>query len=269
KLHEGNVMEAVALNINKKEHIPGILRAAENSILVGKVKRLELFNYSINILPKLKLHGGNVMEKFHLSAYEKKYLSEIDCVADNSIWLGKTKRLELFNYAIIILPKMKLHEGNVMEAVALNINKKEHIPRILAVADNSIRLVKAKRLELLNYSINILPKLTLHEEGDVEVLYLSADETEYLSGILRAADNSIRFVKAKRLELWNYSINILPKLTLREGNVMEKFHLSAYKTEHISEILCAADNSILVGKVKRLELFNYAINILPKLKLHE
>ncbi|OIR57382.1 MAG: uncharacterized protein A8A55_1861, partial [Amphiamblys sp. WSBS2006] len=296
--------------------VKNIARMPNNSIKLGKVGRLKLWNNSFRIFPKLKLHEENVIEELSLEANEKKYLSEIDCVADNSIWLGKTKRLVLFNYSINILPKLMVHEegdaevlyldaGEInplsekllegsknvcvrkfkrmevcncsvnvffklvlnkeMELLSMVANRKEHVSGIMGAKNNSIRFGKVKRLKLSNYSIKILLKLKLYEEYVMEELVLNAPELEHVSGILYEAlyitrtgilykaNNDIYIGKVENLMLRDYSINILPKLKLHEGNVMEKFHLSAYKTEHISEILCAADNSIRFGKVKRLE----------------
>ncbi|OIR55747.1 MAG: uncharacterized protein A8A55_3507, partial [Amphiamblys sp. WSBS2006] len=64
--------------------------------------------------------------------------------------------------------------------------------------------------------------------------------------------------------------NALPKLVLHKENVMEEFSLDAsWIKEYVSEIMKIKDGSVLFGKVKKLELRDYAINALPKLVLHK
>ncbi|OIR56019.1 MAG: uncharacterized protein A8A55_3233, partial [Amphiamblys sp. WSBS2006] len=268
-LYEENVIEKLSLDANKQTDLFGILRAADNSIRFGKVKRLELLNYSINILPKLKLHEEGDVEVLYLGADETEHLSEILRVADNSILVGKVKRLELFNYAISILPKLKLHKENEMEELHLSSDKEEYVSEAILGENNSIQLGKVRKLELKLFAINVLPKLKLHEKNEMEELHLSAEKKEYVSEVICAENNSIWLGKVNNLELELFAINILPKLKLHGANVMEEFSLSADKEEYVSEAIRAKNSTIWLGKMKKLDLELFAINILPKLVLHE
>ncbi|OIR56439.1 MAG: uncharacterized protein A8A55_2814, partial [Amphiamblys sp. WSBS2006] len=240
-----------------------------NSIKLWKIKKLELKSFAVNILPKLSLHGENVMERFHLSAEKTEHISEVIRAENNSIKLGKVKKLELWNRSINILPKLSLHEENEMEVLSLNAKKIEYVSEVMGAENNSIKLGKIKKLELNSFAVNILPKLSLHEKNEMEVFYLNAEKMEYVSEVMGAENNSIKLGKIEKLELKSFAINILPKLSLHKDNVMERFHLSAEKTEHVSEVIRAENNSIKLGKVKKLELCKHSINTLPKLSLHE
>ncbi|OIR55805.1 MAG: uncharacterized protein A8A55_3449, partial [Amphiamblys sp. WSBS2006] len=226
--------------------------AENNSIKLGKVKRLWLWFYAINILPKLKLHGENVMEEFCLSAGEKEHASEAICAENNSICLGKVKKLELELFAINILPKLVLHEENEMEEFSLSAGEKEYVSEVICAENSSILFGRVKNLVLELFAINILPKLKLHEENEMEEFCLSADKEEYVSEAIFGENNSIWLGKVKNMELELFAINILPKLKLHEENEMEAFCLSAGEKEHASEAICAENNSICLGKVKKL-----------------
>ncbi|OIR56230.1 MAG: uncharacterized protein A8A55_3024 [Amphiamblys sp. WSBS2006] len=73
---------------------------------------------AVNILPKLMLHEDSVMEEFELDADKGEFVSEI-LRAKDSVWLGRVKSLRLEQYAINILPKLKLHENNVMDTLEI------------------------------------------------------------------------------------------------------------------------------------------------------
>ncbi|OIR55641.1 MAG: uncharacterized protein A8A55_3613, partial [Amphiamblys sp. WSBS2006] len=126
------------MGADKKEHVSGIIHAENNSICIGEVKRLELFNYAINALPKLVLHEENEMEGFHLSAEKEEYVSEVILAKNNTIWLGKVKNTKLLDFAVNVLPKLKLHEENEMEEFHLSAEKEEYVSEVIHAENNSI-----------------------------------------------------------------------------------------------------------------------------------
>ncbi|OIR57723.1 MAG: uncharacterized protein A8A55_1510 [Amphiamblys sp. WSBS2006] len=268
-LHEENVLVMVRLSANKKEQISEVIRAENNSIELRKVKNMKLLNFATSILPKLKLHEENELEELYLCAEGSEHVAEAIREKSDNSWVGKVKRLELLKYAANILPKLKLHKENVMEELYLSADKKEHVSEMIHTKDNSIWLGKMKNVKLLNFAIRTLPKLVLHGENAMEELCLNAAESEHVSGIIHGKSNSARFWNVKKLELMGYAITILPSMMLHKENEMEVFCLDTDKTEEVFEILREKDNSIWLGKVEKMELLGHAINILPKLRLHE
>ncbi|OIR57364.1 MAG: uncharacterized protein A8A55_1876 [Amphiamblys sp. WSBS2006] len=267
-LHKENLMEEFGLAAAKEEHVSEIIHADNNSICFGKVKKMELYGYAVNALPKLVLHGENMMEEFSLSAAKEEYVSEIIHADNNSIWFGKVKKLKLSGYAVNALPKLVLHKENVMEEFSLDASWiKEYVFEIKKIKDGSVLLGKVKKLELYGYAINVLPKLVLHKENVMEEFRLEVAKEEHVSEIIHADNNSICFGKVKKLELYGYAVNVLPKLVLHGENVMEEFRLDAWIKEHISEIMKIKDGSIRLGKIKKLEPRHYTTNIIQKLSL--
>ncbi|OIR55910.1 MAG: uncharacterized protein A8A55_3345, partial [Amphiamblys sp. WSBS2006] len=179
--HEENVMEELVLSAKYPGEISKMLKAENKNILIriGKMKRLELRGYAIGILPKLRIHGENVIEKLVLDTYCSKRLSEILKTENNSIWIGKMKKLELNDYAIEILPMLGIHEENVMEELILYAGYPDRITKILKILgkknNNTLDWMgKVKRLELKDHAIKILPKLRFYEETVMEELRLKA-----------------------------------------------------------------------------------------------
>ncbi|OIR56012.1 MAG: uncharacterized protein A8A55_3241, partial [Amphiamblys sp. WSBS2006] len=265
-LHEENEMKEFILSAEKKEYVSKVIRAENSSIWLGKVKKMELFRYAINVLPKLQLHEENVMDEFCLSADRIEYVSEA-ILAENNIWLGKVNKLDLKLFAINILPKLKLHEENVMEEFSLSVEKEEYVSEVIRAKNNSIWFGRLKNLRLKSFAIRILPKLKLHEENEMEEFSLNSEKKEYVSEVIRAENNTIWLGSVKKVTLFRYAINILSKL--HEKNVMEELCLSVDRIEHVSEVIRAENNSIKLGKVNKLDLKLLMINILPKLQLHE
>ncbi|OIR56459.1 MAG: uncharacterized protein A8A55_2795 [Amphiamblys sp. WSBS2006] len=102
----------------------------------------------------------------------------------------------------------------------------------------------------------------------MELLELWTRHPEHTADIYKIENNSIWIGNVERLRLRGYAMEILPKLRFHEENVMGELSLSARKTKHLTGILKIERNSICVGKVKKIDLEDYAAGILPKLKLH-
>ncbi|OIR57013.1 MAG: uncharacterized protein A8A55_2233 [Amphiamblys sp. WSBS2006] len=271
RTHEENVMEELELKAFSSEEISELLEKENNSIWIGKVRFLILEGYALEMLPRLRIHEENVMERLFLSADKAEHLTEILREENNSIWIRKIKSLVLRWHAIGILPKLKIHDEDVMEVLRLYPDKAEHLTEILKTENKNILvwIGKAKTLDLGWYAAGILPKLGIHEENMMEELVLSANRSEQISGILKMKNKSIRIGKVKFLRIYNGALEILSRLRMHGENMMEELELGADEPEQISGILRMKNKSIGIGKVKKLELYNCAVEILPKFGLSE
>ncbi|OIR55655.1 MAG: uncharacterized protein A8A55_3599, partial [Amphiamblys sp. WSBS2006] len=88
------------------------------SIWLGKVKSLRLERHAVRILPKLRLHEDSVMEELRLSADTRECVSEI-LGAEDIVCVWRVKNLRLERHAIKILPKLRLHEDNVLDSLEI------------------------------------------------------------------------------------------------------------------------------------------------------
>ncbi|OIR58942.1 MAG: uncharacterized protein A8A55_0279 [Amphiamblys sp. WSBS2006] len=267
KLHQENEMEELGLKANRFENITEILKEENNSIWVGKVKRLILKKHAIQILSKLRIHDENEMEELVSDGYTSGYVTEIPKTENSSIWVGRVKRLKLEHHAVEILPKLRIHRENVMEELVLDAYNPQHIAEVLKAENSSIWVGRVKRLKIEHYAVGILAKLRFHEENVIEELGLDA-ETKHLTEILKAETSRIWVGKVKRLVLDGYAVGILPRLSFHKENEMKELGLWIRYPEHITEILKAENNSIWVGKIKNLSLRHHAVEILSKLRIH-
>ncbi|OIR57074.1 MAG: uncharacterized protein A8A55_2172, partial [Amphiamblys sp. WSBS2006] len=260
-----NEVEGLYLSAEEMYYVSGITRA-EDSIYVGRVKRLKLLGYAISTLPKIELHEDNEMDELLLDAEKIEYVSGI-VRAKDSIYVGRINNMKLLGYAVNTLPKIKLHEDNEMERLYLDVKETVNVSGITS-AEDTIWIGRVKKLVLRNYATSILPRIKLHEDNEMEELVLYAEKEQNVSEIIRVRDNSIWVGRVKKLVLSDYAVNTLPKIKVHEDNEMEDIHLYAEKERNVSEIIRARDSSIWVGRVKKLVVFGYAINTLPKIRLH-
>ncbi|OIR57383.1 MAG: uncharacterized protein A8A55_1857 [Amphiamblys sp. WSBS2006] len=254
-----------SLGITEKKYIEEILKEKNNSLWAGKVKDLQLRGYAVNLLPKLV---ENQMQRIHLSAEDSCQISTILWREDNSIWAGKVTKLDLGEYATELLSKLRFYYENVPEGLRLYAEKQESMGWILRKKNRSIWVGKVKKLFLDGYAVEILPKLRFHEEIEMEEVHLSAHGAGNVSRILDAKDRSVWVGKVKKLFIVGYAVEILPKLRFHEEIEMEEVHLSVYGSAQINKILEIEDRSIWVGRVKKLRLYDHALQILPKLRIH-
>ncbi|OIR56141.1 MAG: uncharacterized protein A8A55_3113, partial [Amphiamblys sp. WSBS2006] len=105
-------------NIRNEENITELFIAEDRSIYLGRIKKLVLKNYAVLALPKIELCGDNEIKGLYLSAEEMYYVSGITR-AEDSIWVGRVRRLELRKYAINTLPKIRLHGDNEMDELRI------------------------------------------------------------------------------------------------------------------------------------------------------
>ncbi|OIR56556.1 MAG: uncharacterized protein A8A55_2697, partial [Amphiamblys sp. WSBS2006] len=198
--HEENEIKLFFMSVGNK-CLTEILKTKNNSIWVGKMKTLSLFDNEIKILPKLRIHGENVMESLNLYADKPKHIAEILKMENKSIWVGKVKKVSLHSYALEILPKLGIHKENVMDVFSLNTGKTKHITGILKTKKKSIWIGKVKKLVLRKHAVEILPKLGIHKENVMDVFSLNTGKTEHITGILKTKKKSIWIGKVKKLRL--------------------------------------------------------------------
>ncbi|OIR57218.1 MAG: uncharacterized protein A8A55_2024 [Amphiamblys sp. WSBS2006] len=253
------------LKTSKKEHIEEFLKEENSSLWVGRVKRLDLGGYAVEIFPKLGLSEENEVKKLSLGSDSPAEISEILKMENNSIWVGKVKRLELKDYTVQILPKLRIHGENMMKELVLNSNYPSCITKVLGAENNSIWVGKVKRLELKYYAVEILPKLRMHGENVLEELVLDTYYSKQITEILKTDNSSIWVGRVEMLGLFGYAVEILPKLRIHGENVMEELRLDVFFLGHITEILKTKDKSVWVGKVKKVRLEGLAKEIENKL----
>ncbi|OIR56496.1 MAG: uncharacterized protein A8A55_2757 [Amphiamblys sp. WSBS2006] len=220
---------------------------------------VEYSNFA-RILPKLDIREENVFEKFELCS-----LRETDIVGifkGTQIFLGRVKKLELGERAILVLQSLLFHEENVFESVVLfsfrEMDAAEHFK------DSRVCLGKVKTISFIDYSISALPFLLFHEENVFEAFELESYWRMDVANIFK--DSKVRLGKVKTMAITDYAIPALPFLVFHEDNVFELVKLGSYWQMSISRHLKDAKNkSIDIGKVRKRGLLA-PVRIRQKLK---
>ncbi|OIR57317.1 MAG: uncharacterized protein A8A55_1924 [Amphiamblys sp. WSBS2006] len=186
------------------------------------------------------------VEWFRLCAREKERVSEI-LAQEQTICVGRVKSIDLEEYAVSILPKLRFHEDCEVEWLILEASEEEHVSEILA-QNQKIYVGRVKSIGLEEYAVSILPKLEIHEDCRIEWLRLVANRKEYVEPIL-AQSKPIYVGAVKNASLGGYAVSILPRLRIHGDNIMEEFILSAAE-EQIPDILEEGDSNIELGRIR-------------------
>ncbi|OIR56627.1 MAG: uncharacterized protein A8A55_2624 [Amphiamblys sp. WSBS2006] len=263
QIDRGNNMDSLVLFADSEEYVGDILETDNGSICVGRLKELKLGKYGVNILPKLEIDRNNEMESLELYATEKKQIDEVSRECNESICIGKIKRLKLVYCAVNALPKLKTTKKNSLETLDLFAEKGD-VAEILEADSRSIWVGEINHMKLRNSAVEVLPKLKIKITSHMESIELSAERLEHVSEILKAEDRSIQLGVVYKTRLEGYAAGILPKLKIEGEDEMDALTISADSEKCISEILKTPDRSICIGKVASLCLKGHAIGILSK-----
>ncbi|OIR56113.1 MAG: uncharacterized protein A8A55_3141, partial [Amphiamblys sp. WSBS2006] len=151
-----------------------------------------------------------------------------------------------------------LERGWVVSPLAL-----ENIERM---APNSIGCY-LKKLDLRNTGlISILPKLRVHKDCEIGMLWLSASEKEHVAEVLKQ-ENPFCVGRVKIMWLWDYAVGVITKMSLKDCEI-ESLDLVAPRKEHVAEVL-AQEKPFCVGRVSKMYFKNYAVGVITKMSLKD
>ncbi|OIR57135.1 MAG: uncharacterized protein A8A55_2107 [Amphiamblys sp. WSBS2006] len=230
---------------------------------IGCTLGKDLVNISTWLLPKMKTSDLGMCESLSLNEKVEEYISPIFGMDDRSIFIGKVKEIDLADYAVNVLPKLKFHEDNEINVLDLSAEREEHIAPILA-REQRFCLGRIKGMGLGEYAVFILVKMDMTRICP-ETLVLSND-IFYRSEIFGAYENNIFLGGVGKLGFDGYALDLLAKLKRRkEDNVIKGLYLNADEADNIAKTLREADRSIDIGEVGTMRLEGYSVDVLPKL----
>ncbi|OIR55591.1 MAG: uncharacterized protein A8A55_3663, partial [Amphiamblys sp. WSBS2006] len=96
--------------------------------------------------------------------------------------------------------------------------------------------------------INILPKLRINEDCEIEEFELYASEEAHVAAVL-AQEKPFCVGRVKNMMLEGYAGNVITKMTIHKDNTMESFVLVGNE-DQLSRILEEGDNSIDLGRIR-------------------
>ncbi|OIR57715.1 MAG: uncharacterized protein A8A55_1519 [Amphiamblys sp. WSBS2006] len=114
--------------------------------------------------------------------------------------------------------------------------------------------------------INILPKLRIHGDSEIEWFCLDASEEAHVAEVL-AQENPFCVGRVKNMDLKEYAVGVITKMSLKDCEI-EWLCLTAREEEHVSAVL-AQEKPFCVGRVKVMWLGDYAVGVITKMSLKD
>ncbi|OIR56170.1 MAG: uncharacterized protein A8A55_3084, partial [Amphiamblys sp. WSBS2006] len=114
--------------------------------------------------------------------------------------------------------------------------------------------------------INIVPKLRINGDCEVETFGLYASEEAHVAEVL-AQEKPLCVGRVKEMLLGDYAVGVITKVSLKDCGV-EYLMLTAKKEAHVAEVL-AQEKPFCVGRMKKMVLLDYAASVITKMTIHE
>ncbi|OIR56087.1 MAG: uncharacterized protein A8A55_3167, partial [Amphiamblys sp. WSBS2006] len=261
--HKDFEVEGLLVDASRNKHVAAVLKQ-DQTLCVGMFKNINLKEYAVGILPKIRIRESFIVERLSLYASREEHVAAV-VEQTNPFCVGRVRGMGFNGYAVRILPKLRIHKDFAVERLWVDASRNEHVAAVLkqdqVFFDGGLRSIWLK-----DYGVSILPELS-HEDCEVEYLRLHAKEKEHVAAVLEQ-EKTFRVGRLKRVEFREYAVSILSKLIIHEDCEVEELKLHALEEEQVSAVL-AQEKTISVGRVKRMELRQYAVSILPKLIIHE
>ncbi|OIR56474.1 MAG: uncharacterized protein A8A55_2781 [Amphiamblys sp. WSBS2006] len=242
RIHEDCEVGDLTLNTDREEHVAGILKH-DQMFCVGRVERMNLSEYAVGVITKVNLKDCEI-EWLGLHASEEEYITEI-LKQEKPFCVGRVKNMWLGDYAVGVITKMSLKDCEI-EHLKLYATRREHVAAVLA-QKKPFCVGRVKRMWLYEYAVGVITKMSL-KDCEVEDLSLAASEKAHVAGILKQ-ENPFCVGRVKNMDLEDYAVGVITKMTINEDNTMERFVLAGYG-DHFSRILEEGDNSIDLGRIR-------------------
>ncbi|OIR55762.1 MAG: uncharacterized protein A8A55_3493, partial [Amphiamblys sp. WSBS2006] len=114
--------------------------------------------------------------------------------------------------------------------------------------------------------INILPKLRIHGDCEINWLRLSASEEAHVAAVLKQ-EKPFCVGGVKGMLLKEYAVGVITKMGLKDCE-FEWLVLIASEEAHVAGIL-KQENPFCVGRVKKMWLGDYAVGVITKMSLKD
>eukprot|EP00917_Polyrhabdina_sp_WS-2016_P024460 GHVP01052940.1.p1 GENE.GHVP01052940.1~~GHVP01052940.1.p1 ORF type:complete len:208 (+),score=30.92 GHVP01052940.1:772-1395(+) len=128
----------------------------------------------------------------------------------------------------------------------------------------TICLEGIKELQLYNKAFYLLPKIRTTDADVINTIVVDINDSEIGSEEVNSMKN-VEVVKAEYLYLYKKAFYTLPKITLKEGGLVEHIMIDAKCSDIDSEIVNRME-TIRLERVMFMSFYNTAFYLLPKIK---
>ncbi|OIR56584.1 MAG: uncharacterized protein A8A55_2668 [Amphiamblys sp. WSBS2006] len=245
-------IEYLYLTASEEAHVAEVL-AQENPFCVWRVKKMKLAGYAASVITKMSLKDCEI-EYLELYAREE--------AQENPFCVGRVKKMVLGGYAVCVLTKMSLEDFE-FEYLGLYANEEAHVAAVLA-QEKPFCVGGVKEMALGGYAVCVLTKMSL-KDCEIGTLWLNANEEEHVAGILKQ-EKPFCVGRVKYMYLWDYAVGVITKMSLKDCEI-ERLNLTAREEAHVAAVL-AQKKPFCVGRVKDMNLKEYAVSVITKMTIH-
>ncbi|OIR55831.1 MAG: uncharacterized protein A8A55_3423, partial [Amphiamblys sp. WSBS2006] len=117
-------------------------RINDGELDFGKIRYLALYHNAVELLPMLKIHEDNGMDRLNLSCDSLSKLGNL-LERKNRVFIGLVDEVRLHDYAINLLTKIETQEGNEMKKLTISCGSLSKIEPLLG-SEEKLYLGKTK-----------------------------------------------------------------------------------------------------------------------------
>ncbi|OIR57747.1 MAG: uncharacterized protein A8A55_1483 [Amphiamblys sp. WSBS2006] len=262
RIHEAHGVGFLWLYTERKEHVAGILKD-DQMFCVGGTETIWLGGYAVGVITKTRIREDCEVEKLILYTKEKEHVAVV-LGQEKPFCVGRVKKMFFRDYAVCVITKIRAHKDCEFESLWLAASKEDHVAAVLE-QEEMFFVGRVGRMELQEHAVCAITKRS-HKDCVVECLRLHANRKEYAAAVL-GHDKPFCVGRVKILELYEYAVGSLPQLTIHEDCVVERLELSAKRNQYVAAVL-ERGKEISIERVRNIWLWDYAVSILPQLKIH-
>ncbi|OIR58750.1 MAG: uncharacterized protein A8A55_0437 [Amphiamblys sp. WSBS2006] len=198
-----------------------------------------------------------VVSSFALENIKRMPPNSIGCVLEE---------VEIFSIGLIsILPKLRINEDSKVENLRLYAWEEAHVAALLR-QEKPVCVGRVKNMDLKEYAVGVLTKMSL-EDCEFEKLSLYAWEEAHVAALLKQ-EKPVCVGRVKEMFLEEYAVGVITKVRVHKDCGVEYLRLTASEEAHVAAVL-RHERKFCVGRVKRMELQEYAVCVIMKMSLED
>ncbi|OIR56258.1 MAG: uncharacterized protein A8A55_2996, partial [Amphiamblys sp. WSBS2006] len=250
----------LSLAASEEAHVAAVL-AQKKPFCVGRVKIMRLWDYAVGVITKMSLKDCE-FEWLWLTASEEAHVAEV-LAQEKPFCVGRVEMMWLREYAVGVITKMSLKDCEI-KYLSLAASEEAHVAEVLK-QEKPFCAGRVKDMHLWDYAVGVITKMSL-KDCEIERLCLTAREEAHVAAVLKQEKPFCAW-RVKDMVLREYAVGVITKMSLKDCE-FELLYLSASKKTHVAEVL-KQEKPFCVGRVKRMDIWDYAVGVITKMSLED
>ncbi|OIR55860.1 MAG: uncharacterized protein A8A55_3393, partial [Amphiamblys sp. WSBS2006] len=165
--------------------------------------------------------------------------------------------------AVGVITKMSLKDCEI-GMLWLSASEKEHVAAVLK-QEKPFCVGRVKDMNLKEYAVGVITKMSL-KDCEIEYLELSATRKEHDAEVPKQ-EKPFCLGRVKMMWLCEYAVGVITKMSLKDCEIGTLW-LNATRRENVAAVL-AQEKPFCVGRVKRVNIWGYAVGVITKMSLKD